>query len=135
MLWTSEFPKMVQNLCAFGILTWKCASRHCGVQCFDLRASKSGLNPRVFNILAWKGASRPNGVTFFHIPTSKSGRSNEPTFQPNPPTNHRKNAMFRDFPNISPTSIFFLLSSFFDFFFLSSTLLFSAFHLSILSEV
>ena len=83
-------------------MTWKCASRHSGVQFFNISTSKSAPNPsvlllataacnfstselqkvistsksvrtpQVFNILTWKCASRHSGVQFFNISTSKS---------------------------------------------------------------
>ena len=62
-------------------------------------------------------------------------------FRPSRPTNHCKNIVFCDRPNILRTYMFSLLTFPFLFFRLSSTLLFfvifpiSAFHLSILSEL
>ena len=95
---TSQLPKAVRRWGVFYILTWKCASRHNGVQFFDISTSKSGPTLRcfctfwlgacnfltsqlpkvvrswcVFYILTWKCASRHNGVQFFDIWTSKSG--------------------------------------------------------------
>ena len=78
-----------------------------------------------------RASSRHNGVQFFisHLASwLRTRRFSEPTFRPSCATNHRKNAVFRDFPTFSRI-------------FLSSTLLFpltlpiSAFHLSALSEV
>ena len=66
-----------------------------------------------FSFLIWPGGSAPA------------------TVPPSRPTNHWKNTVFRDFPNISLTCILFLLNLSLSLF----TLLFSAFHLSILSEV
>ena len=117
---TSHLPKMVQRWCVLYILTWKCASRYSGVQ-FFLSALSSYLRTRRFT---------------------------DPTFRPSRPTNHWKNAAFRDLPNISRVCIFFpltfaqlyLLSS--DSIYFSSLLfIFSLycssllFQLSILSEV
>ena len=67
-------------------------------------------------------ASRHKAVHFSisHLATSR-------------PTNHEKNAMFRNFPNISRTCIFFLLAFSLSLFY--CFLLFSAFHVSMLSEV
>ena len=39
---TSQLPKVVRPWCVLYILTWKCASRHNGVQFFDIATSKSG---------------------------------------------------------------------------------------------
>jgi hypothetical protein len=77
-------------------LTWKCASRHNGVQFF--------ISP----LASWL----------------RSRRFSEPTFRPSGATNHLKNTVFRDFPAFSRTWIFFLLNlSLFDL--ISSSLLFS----------
>ena len=45
---TSQLPQVVRNLCAFNILTSKCASRHNGVHFLDISASKSGPTLRCF---------------------------------------------------------------------------------------
>ena len=103
--------KSVRTWCALYILTWKCASRHNGVQYF------------ISHLASWL----------------RTRRFSEPTFRPSRSTNHWKNTVFRDFPTFSRTWIFFLLTlSLFDL--LSSSLLFSdsshlCFYLSILSEV
>ena len=39
---TSQLPKVVREWCVLYILTSKCASRHNGVQMFDISTSKSG---------------------------------------------------------------------------------------------
>ena len=117
---TSQLQKVVRACGVLYILTWKCASRHSGVQ-FFLSALSSDLRTRRFT---------------------------EVTFRPSPPTNHWKNTAFRDFPNISRLWIFFLLT-FAQLYLLSSSdstsllcffifwLCYSAllFQLSILSEV
>ena len=68
---TSELQKLLRDRQFFNILTWKCASRHSGVQFFDIGTSKSAPRP-FFDILTWKCASRHSGVQFFNISTSKS---------------------------------------------------------------
>ena len=99
--------------------------------------------PGVLYILTWKCASRHNGVQFFISPLAswlRTRRFSEPTFRPSRATNHRKNIVFRDFLTFSHISIFFLLTlslllfSLLIFLF-SLPLPYSAFHLSILSEV
>ena len=52
----------------------KCASRHSGVQFFNISTSKSAPNPSVFQHFHFKikCASRYSGVQFFNISTSKS---------------------------------------------------------------
>ena len=65
----------------FNILTWKCASRHNGVQFF------------ISHLASWL----------------RTRRLSEPTFRPSGATNHWKNTVFRDFPTFSRTWIFFLL--------------------------
>ena len=105
---TSQLPKVVRRWCALYILTSKCASRH-------------------------------NSVQFFISHLASCGAS-EPTFRPSGATNHWKNIVFRNFPTFSRICIFFLLTlslllfSLLIFLF-SLPLPYSAFHLSILSEV
>ena len=109
---TSQLPKVLREWCALYILTWKCASRH-------------------------------NGVQFFIAPVTswlRTRRFSEPTFRPSWATHHWKNTVFRDFPTFSRICIFFLLTlSLLIFslliFLFSLPLPYSAFHLSILSEV
>ena len=109
---TSQLPKVVQERCFLYILTWKCASRHNGVQFF------------ISHLARWL----------------RTRRFSEPTFRPSGATNHWKNTVFRDFPTFSRICIFFLLTlslllfSLLIFLFLLP-LPYSAFHLSILSEV
>ena len=79
---TSQLPKVLRPWCALYILTWKCASRHNGVQLF-----------------------------ISHLATWLRTRSfSEPTFRPSGATNHWKNTVFRNFPTFSRTCIFFLLT-------------------------
>ena len=109
---TSQLPKVVRTWGVLYLLTWKCASRH-------------------------------NGVQFFIAPVTswlRTRRFSEPTFRPSWATNHWKNTVFRDFPTFSRICIFFLLTlSLLIFslliFLFSLPLPYSAFHLSILSEV
>ena len=107
-----QLPKVVRTWCVLYILTWKCASRHNGVQFF--------ISP----LASWL----------------RTRRFSEPTFWPSGATNHWKNTVFRDFPTFSRICIFFLLTLSLPLFFLliflfSLPLPCSAFHLSILSEV
>ena len=103
---------MVRAWCVLYILTWKCASRHNGVQLF------------ISHLASWL----------------RTRRFSEPTFRLSGATNHWKNTVFRDFPTFSRICIFFLLTlslllfSLLIFLF-SLPLPCSAFHLSILSEV
>ena len=69
----SELPKVARTWCVLHILTWKCASRHDGVQFFDIWIQKWPLTWCVLHILTWKCASGHDGVQFFDIWTSKSG--------------------------------------------------------------
>ena len=91
-----------------------------------------------FDILTSKCASGHNGVQFFisHLASwLRTRRFSEPTFRPSGAT-----TVFRDFPTVSRICIFFLLTlslllfSLLIFLF-SLPLPYSAFHLSILSEV
>ena len=109
---TSQLPKVVRQWCVLYILTWKCASRHNGVQFF------------ISHLASWL----------------RTRRFSEPTFRPSGAPNHWKNVVFRDFPTFSRICIFFLLTLSLLLFFLliflfSLPLPCSAFHLSILSEV
>ena len=79
---TSELEKAPRHRQFFNILTWKCASRHSGVQ-FLISPLTTWLRTRRFN---------------------------EPTFRLTLHTNHWKNTAFRDFSNISRLCIFFLLT-------------------------
>ena len=56
----------------FGILSWKCASRHNGVHFFDISLPKVVRSCGVLYILTSKCASRHNCVHFFDSATSKS---------------------------------------------------------------
>ena len=77
---TSQLPKVVLQWCVLYILTWKCASRHRGVQFF------------ISHLASWL----------------RTRRFSEPTFRPSGATNHWKNTVNRDFPTFSRISIFFL---------------------------
>ena len=62
---TSQLPKVVRHWCVLYILTWKCASRHNGVQFF-----------------------------ISHLPRClRTRRFSEPTFRPSGATNHWKNTV------------------------------------------
>ena len=78
---TSQLPKVVRTPGVLYILTWKCASRHNGVQLF------------ISHLASWL----------------RTRRFSEPTFRPSGATNHWKNTVFRDFPTFSRICIFFLL--------------------------
>ena len=109
---TSQLPKVVRSWGVFYILTWKCASRHNGVQFF------------ISHLASWL----------------RTRRFSEPTFRPSGAPNHWKTTVFRDFPTLSRICIFFLLTLSLLLFFLLIFLFSlpfpcSAFHLSILSEV
>ena len=116
---TSQLPIVVRAWCVLYILTWTCASRHNGVQFFNISTSKSGptATPSVLYILTSKCASRHNGVHFFisHLASwLRTLRFSEPTFRPTAATNHWKNTVFRNFqcfttflPFRAPASSFF----------------------------
>ena len=79
---TSQLPKVVRDRQFFTLLTWKCASRHNGVQFF------------ISHLASWL----------------RTRRFSEPTFRASGATNHWKNTVFRDFPTFSRICIFFLLT-------------------------
>ena len=66
---TSQLPKVVRTWCVLYILTWKCASRHNGVQFF------------ISHLASWL----------------RTRRFSEPTFRLSGATNHWENTVFRDF--------------------------------------
>ena len=106
---TAQLPKVVRTWCVLYILTWKCASRHNGVQFF------------ISHLASWL----------------RTRRFSEPTFRPSGAPNHWKNTVFRFatfLPFRASASSFFLLFFLLIFLF-SLPLPCSAFHLSILSEV
>ena len=79
---TSQLLKVVRTCGVFSFFTYKCASRHNGVQFF------------ISHLASWL----------------RTRRFSEPTFRPSGATNHWKNTVFRDFPTFSRTCIFFLLT-------------------------
>ena len=81
---TSQLLKVVRRWGVLYILTWKCASRHNGVQFF------------IAPVASWL----------------RTRRFSEPTFRPSGATNHWKNTVFRGFPTFSCICIFFLPDSF-----------------------
>ena len=94
---TSQLQKVIRSWGVLYVLTWKCASRHNGVQFF------------ISHLASWL----------------RTRRFSEPTFRPSGATNHWKNTVSRDFPTFSRTWVFFLprLSLFWSSFFCSSPLL------------
>ena len=79
---TSQLLKVLRSWGVLRILTWKCASRHNGVQFF------------ISHLASWL----------------RTRRFSEPTFRPSGAPNHWKNKVFRDFPTFSRICIFFLLT-------------------------
>ena len=110
---TSQLPKVVRTWCVLDILTWKCASRHNGVQFF------------ISHLASWL----------------RTRRFSEPTFRASGATNHwkkhsvsRLSYLFAHLHLLSSDSFSSLIFSLLIFLF-SLPLPCSAFHLSILSEV
>ena len=140
---TSQLPKVVRAWCVLYILTWKCASRHNGVHFFDISTSKSGPSMVCFVHFDLQTCFAPQRRAIFHLSSGQLAlrirRFSDPTFRPSGAPNHWKNTVFRDFPTFSRICICFLLTLSLLFFLLvflfSLPLPFSAFHLSILSEV
>ena len=147
---TSQLQKAVRPWGVLYILTWKCSSRHSGVQFFHIATSKSGPSMQCFVHFEVKTCFSLQRRAIFHVSSQQ--------LPPRPPlyrgyfstqATHKslKNATFRDFPNISRNCSFFLLTfaqlylfssgstsllCFFIFWLCYSALLFQ---LSILSEV
>ena len=140
---TSEPPKAVREWCALYILTSKVLRVTTACTFSTSQLPKAVRNWGVLYMLTSKCASRHNGVQFFisHLASwLRTRRFSEATFRPSGATNHWKNTVFRNFPTFSRICIFFLLTlSLLRFslliFLFSLPLPYSAFHLSILSEV
>ena len=64
---------MVRDRQFFNMLTWKCTSRHSGVQFSTSELQKVFRDREFFSILTWKCASRHSGVQFFDIVAAISG--------------------------------------------------------------
>ena len=64
---TSQLPKVVRTLCALYILTWKCASRHNGVNFFDISTSKSAPELRCFVHFDLETCFVPQQRAIFHL--------------------------------------------------------------------
>ena len=141
---TSQLPKVVRSWCVFCTFWLQNVLRATTVCTFSTsQLPKVVRTWGVLYLLTWKCASRHNGVQFFISPLAswlRTRRFSEPTFRPSRATNHWKNTVFRDFPTFSricifcPLTLSLLLFSLLIFLF-SLPLPYSAFHLSILSEV
>ena len=70
---SSEHPQVVRTWCALYILTSKCASRHNGVQFFDIATSKSAPKLKCFVHFDFEMCFGPERGALFDISTSKSG--------------------------------------------------------------
>ena len=92
---TSQLPKVVRTWCVLCVLTWKCASRHNGVQLF------------ISHLASWL----------------RTRRFSEPTFPPEPQIIGKTQCFATFLPFRAPGSSFFWDFLFFDL--LSSSLLFS----------
>ena len=68
---------MLQNAGVFDILTDKCASRHSGVQFFDIWPSKSGPNPSVFEHFDLQMCFAPQRRAIFPGRDLQNGSGNE----------------------------------------------------------
>ena len=62
---TSQLQKVVRTPQFFNILTWKCASRHSGVQFFDISTSKSGPKLTCFVHVHFKMCFSPQRRAIF----------------------------------------------------------------------
>ena len=150
---TSERPKGArqkwsETASSFGILAWKNAFGAIVVCQFSTsKLPKVVHTSCVFDRFGSEMRFAPQRRALFHFSSRHMAprpRFSEPTSRPSRPTS-RKNAMFCDLPHISRACIFFLLTLSLSVFYsilllfysslLSSTLIFSACHLPILSEV
>ena len=110
---TSQLQKVVRAWGVLYILTWKCSSRHNGVQFFHIATSKSGPSMQCFVHFDFEMCFSLQRRAIFHFsaqrppphpPLYRGYFSTQPTHK------SLKNTAFRDFPNISRLWIFFLLT-------------------------
>ena len=136
---TAELQKVLPDTEFFNILTCECAFRHSGVQFFDIRTSKNAPNPTCFVHFDFKMCFSPQRRAIFdfsaehlppHPPLQQAYFSTDPTH-----TNHWKTQHFATPLTFgADVSSFFWLSRY-CIFFLLTWLVYSAFQLSILSDV
>ena len=116
---TSQLQKMFRECSVLYIFTWKCASRHSGVQFFNISTLKVVRNWRVLYIFTLKCASYHSGVQFLISPLTtwlRTRRFTEPTFRL---TRHEKTQHFATFlPFGVDVDFCVITSSFFWFYFL-----------------
>ena len=62
---TSQLQKVLRDRQFFSIFTWKCASRHSGVQFFNISTSKSGPNMQCFVYFHFKMCFSPQRRAIF----------------------------------------------------------------------
>ena len=110
---TSQLQKVVRTCSVLYIFTSKCASRHSGVQFFNIWPSKSGPKLTCFVHFHFKMCFSPQRRAIFdfssdhmtpHPPLYRAYFSTDPTHK------SLKNTAFRDFSNIWRGCIFFLLT-------------------------
>ena len=110
---TSRLQKVVRTCSVLYIFTSKCASRHSGVQFFNIWTSKSGPKLTCFVHFHFKMCFSPQRRAIFdfssdhmtpHPPLYRAYFSTDPTHK------SLKNTAFRDFSNIWRGCIFFLLT-------------------------
>ena len=110
---TSQLPKVVRTWCVLYILTWTCASRHNGVHFLDISTSKSAPD-EVFLAFSLANVLRATtACTFSSLiwpDGSAPAASASLLFDPSEPQIIGKNRVFRDFPTVSRTCVFFLLT-------------------------
>ena len=94
---TSQLPKVLRERQVFTLLTSKCASRHNGVDFFDVSTSKSAPRPLVFNTFDLKMCFVPQWRARAYFSTLQSPKT-------------LKKQMFRNFSTFPRTCIFFLLT-------------------------
>ena len=138
---TSQLPKVVRHWGVLYIFTSKCASRHNGVR---ISTSKSVPRPRCFVPFHLEMCFAPQRRAIFDLSSGPAGSAPAALasllFDPPELQIIRKNTVFCEFPTFPRTCIFFLLTlslllfSLLVFLF-ALPLPYSAFHLSILSEV
>ena len=116
---TSQLPKVVREWCALYILTSKCASRYNGVHFFNISTSKSGPRMVCFVHFDFKMCfALQRRALFQHLNFQKWSENGvlctfyfQMCFAPQRRTCifPTFSTVFRDFPTVSRTCIFFLL--------------------------
>ena len=95
-----QTSKSAPRMVCFVTSHFQCASHHNGVHFFNISTSKRGPNMVCFDTFHFQMCFAPQRRAIFHLST----------FRPSGATKHWKNTVFHDFPTLSRTCIFSLLT-------------------------